>query len=91
METSATKTLIQCSMNVRVCLLDKNHSDSGSSIEVSCKGDTRKFEADFLGLLQALAHAMSFGCPITFWAGSRAVENVDGFETLVKGRSLCIH
>jgi hypothetical protein len=44
----------------------------------------------FLGLLQAVAYAMSFGCPITFWAGSRAVENVDGFETLIKGQSLCI-
>lgn len=77
-------------MNVRVCLLDKNHSDSSSSIEVSYKGDSRRFEADFLGLLQAVAYAMSFGCPITFWAGSRVVENVDGFETLIKGQSLCI-
>jgi hypothetical protein len=77
-------------MNVRVCLLDKNHLNSSSSIEVSCKGDSRRFESDFLGLLQAVAHAMSFGRPITFWAGSRAVENVDGFETLIKGQSLCI-
>lgn len=77
-------------MNVRVCLLDENHLNSSSSIEVSCKGSSRRFESDFLGLLQAVAHAMSFGCPITFWAGSRAVENIDGFETLVKGRSLCI-
>jgi hypothetical protein len=77
-------------MNVQVCLLEKDRSDSSSSIEVSYKGNTRRFESDFLGLLQAVSHAMSFGCPITFWAGSRAVENVDGFETLIKGRSLCI-
>jgi len=75
-------------MNVRVCLLDTNHLNSSSSIEVSYKGDHRRFRSDPLGLLQAVAHAMSFGCPITFWAGSRAVENIDGFETLVKGRSL---
>ena len=77
-------------MNVQVCLLDKNHLNSSSFIEVSYKGDRRRFASDYLGLFQALAHAMSFGCPITFWAGSRAVENVDGFETLIKGRSLCI-
>jgi hypothetical protein len=77
-------------MNVRVCLLDKNHLNSSSSIEVSYKGDSRRFESDILGLLQAVAHAMSFGCPISFWAGARAVENVDGFETLIKGKSLCI-
>lgn len=78
-------------MNVRVCLLDKNYLNSSSSIEVFYKGDSRRFELDSLGLLQAVAYAMSFGRPITFWAGSRAVESVDGFETLVKGRSLCIH
>lgn len=77
-------------LNVRVCLLDKNYLNSSSSIEVSYKSDHKRFESDFFGLLQAVSHAMSFGRPITFWAGSRAVENVDGFETLVKGRSLCI-
>ena len=77
-------------MNVQVCLLDKNHLNSSSFIEVSYKGDRRRFGSDYWGLFQALAHAVSFGCPITFWAGSRAVENVDGFETLIKGRSLCI-
>lgn len=77
-------------MNVQVCLLEKTHSNLSPFIEVSYKGDSRKFESDFLGLLQAVAHAMSFGCPIAFWAGSRAVENVDGFETLIKGQSLCI-
>lgn len=78
-------------MNVRVCLLDKKHLNSSSSIEVSYKGGRKRFKSDFFGLLQALSHAMSFGCPISFWAGSRVVENVDGFETLVKGQSLCMH
>jgi hypothetical protein len=77
-------------MNVKVSLLEQNFSNSGSSIEVSFQGAFRRFESNVLGLLQAVSYAMSFGRPIRFWVGTREVDGVDGFETLIKGRSLCI-
>jgi hypothetical protein len=77
-------------MNVKVSLLKKDFSNSGSYIEVSFKGGFKRFEPSVFGLLQAVSHAMSFGRLIKFWAGTRAVDSVDGFETLIKGRSLCI-
>jgi hypothetical protein len=77
-------------MNVKVSLLEKNFSNSGSSIEVSSQRDSKRFESSIFGLLHALSHAMSFGRPIRFWVDTREVDGVDGFEILVKGRSLCI-
>jgi hypothetical protein len=77
-------------MNVKVSLLEKEFSNSGSYIEVSFQGGFKRFEPSVFGLLQAVSHAMSFGRPIRFWVDTREVDGVDGFEILVKGRSLCI-
>jgi hypothetical protein len=77
-------------MNVKVSLLEQDFSNSGSSTEFSFQGAFMRFESSVLGLLHTLSHAMSFGRTIKFWAGTRAMDSVDGFETLIKGQSLCI-